>query len=80
MRLALGLFLGLLAGACVDEYGGSSTSGGGGGCCVRCTSSKPCGNSCIAFDKTCNVGAGCACAQLDENEHDLELVEEDSTT
>lgn len=30
-------------------------------CCKICSKSKACGDSCIAQDKTCNVGAGCAC-------------------
>jgi len=31
-------------------------------CCKRCTTGKPCGDSCIARNKTCRVGAGCACS------------------
>lgn len=30
-------------------------------CCRRCSTGKPCGNSCIARNKTCRVGPGCAC-------------------
>jgi hypothetical protein len=30
-------------------------------CCVVCDSGKACGDSCIAKDKTCYAGAGCAC-------------------
>jgi hypothetical protein len=34
----------------------------GSACCRVCKSGKPCGDSCIARDKTCNKGGGCACA------------------
>jgi hypothetical protein len=30
-------------------------------CCKVCTKGKPCGDTCISQDKTCNVGPGCAC-------------------
>lgn len=30
-------------------------------CCRVCTTGKACGDSCIARDKTCRVGSGCAC-------------------
>ena len=30
-------------------------------CCKQCTTGQPCGDSCIALDKTCHVGSGCAC-------------------
>jgi len=30
-------------------------------CCKVCTKGKPCGDTCIAQDKTCHVGPGCAC-------------------
>ena len=33
----------------------------GGVCCKICTTGKACGDSCISRDKTCQVGAGCAC-------------------
>jgi hypothetical protein len=34
----------------------------GGGCCCRvCSAGKACGNSCIARDKICHKGKGCAC-------------------
>lgn len=44
-----------------DSGGGG---GGGGGCCKTCNpaKSKPCGDSCIALNKTCHKGAGCACS------------------
>ena len=44
-----------------DANDDNAGDGGGGGCCKTCTNSKPCGDSCISYDKTCNVGAGCAC-------------------
>lgn len=31
------------------------------GCCKRCSKGKACGDSCIARDKTCHKGPGCAC-------------------
>ena len=30
-------------------------------CCRYCDVGKPCGNTCIARNKTCRVGRGCAC-------------------
>lgn len=30
-------------------------------CCRTCRRGKACGNSCIAADKRCDVGPGCAC-------------------
>lgn len=30
-------------------------------CCRVCSAGKPCGNSCIARNKTCRQPAGCAC-------------------
>ena len=30
-------------------------------CCKICVKGKACGNTCIARDKTCHVGKGCAC-------------------
>jgi hypothetical protein len=38
-----------------ENYSGGST------CCKYCTTGKPCGDSCISVNKTCNVGPGCAC-------------------
>ena len=35
--------------------------GSEGRCCKVCTKGKPCGDTCIAQDKTCHVGPGCAC-------------------
>ncbi|MFZ6185892.1 formylglycine-generating enzyme family protein [Nannocystis pusilla] len=31
------------------------------GCCRYCSTGKPCGDSCIARNKTCRKGPGCAC-------------------
>lgn len=31
-------------------------------CCKRCSTGKPCGNSCIARNKTCHQPPGCACS------------------
>ncbi len=41
--------------------GCSDGTGTGSGCCKVCRDGKACGDSCIAKDKTCNVGPGCAC-------------------
>lgn len=30
-------------------------------CCKRCSKGKACGDSCIARNKSCSKGAGCAC-------------------
>lgn len=30
-------------------------------CCKVCTTGKACGDTCIAREKTCRVGVGCAC-------------------
>jgi hypothetical protein len=30
-------------------------------CCKVCTKGKPCGDTCIAKNKVCHVGPGCAC-------------------
>ncbi len=30
-------------------------------CCKVCRAGKACGDSCIARDKTCHKGKGCAC-------------------
>lgn len=32
-----------------------------GGCCKYCSKGKPCGDTCIARNRTCHVGGGCAC-------------------
>lgn len=31
------------------------------GCCKVCKKGKACGDSCIARDRTCTKGKGCAC-------------------
>ena len=31
------------------------------GCCKVCKKGKACGDSCIAVDKNCTKGVGCAC-------------------
>lgn len=30
-------------------------------CCKICSKGKPCGDTCIAQDKTCHLPPGCAC-------------------
>lgn len=44
--------------ACGD--GGIPT--GGSTCCRVCRTGKPCGDSCIARNRTCRTRGGCACA------------------
>jgi hypothetical protein len=62
LRFVLASLAGLLLGlACGEGIGG-------GGCCKMCTNSKPCGDSCIAYNQTCSKGGGCACSQLDADE------------
>jgi hypothetical protein len=39
----------------------SSKCGAQTRCCKICTKGKACGNSCIARDRTCHKGKGCAC-------------------
>ena len=56
MRIAVLLLLGTLC------LGGSELQCDSAlGCCKVCTTGKACGDSCISWDKTCNVGPGCAC-------------------
>lgn len=54
------LFVLILATACEDEGCKRTESA----CCKVCTDSKPCGDSCIARNQTCNAGPGCACSGL----------------
>lgn len=52
----------MLAACCVLFTGGTACSDATGtGCCRVLTTGKACGDSCIARDKTCNAGPGCAC-------------------
>jgi hypothetical protein len=41
----------------------AAAAGGPAGfaCCKRCSAGKACGDSCIARDKVCRKGKGCAC-------------------
>ncbi|MBY0491456.1 MAG: Ig-like domain-containing protein [Gemmatimonadaceae bacterium] len=41
--------------------GTPTTSTGTTTCCKRCTTGKPCGDSCIALSSTCRTLGGCAC-------------------
>lgn len=41
---------------------GSPPLGGPPGCCKVCTGGKPCGDTCIAYNKTCHTPGGCACS------------------
>jgi hypothetical protein len=47
-----------------EEAGGTDDSGAGGGggsCCKVCRKGKACGDTCIAANRACTVGPGCAC-------------------
>jgi hypothetical protein len=48
---------GSLGSACALSEGSSAAKP----CCKVCTTGKACGDSCIAKEKTCHKGAGCAC-------------------
>ncbi len=64
-RLFLPLAACLALGASVPNLAACSDGGGptgGSGCCRVCRTGKPCGDSCIARDKTCNKAGGCACS------------------
>jgi hypothetical protein len=45
-------------GLCGTEAGAAAR---GYSCCKVCSKGKACGDSCIARDKTCHKGKGCAC-------------------
>lgn len=84
MRIATAFALGLLFSCSLsDDYDPTtSASGGGGGgvsCCKVCKNSKACGDSCIATNKTCNTGGGCACLETDPR-LELDLVAEETST
>ena len=57
-------FIGAFVLTIILSAGVSGTTGcdsATGNCCKVCTTGKACGDSCIAKNKTCNAGAGCAC-------------------
>lgn len=57
--IALGLVVGLVLVTCGGEDDGRGPSTA---CCKHCGSdSQPCGDTCIALDKTCRTSDGCAC-------------------
>jgi hypothetical protein len=39
----------------------AAAAAAGYACCKVCKAGKACGDSCIARDKTCHKGKGCAC-------------------
>ena len=47
---------------CGDMVPWTAADGAGEECCRTCTSSKPCGDSCIPMDSTCDKPPGCACS------------------
>lgn len=51
-----------------DECDTEDGGGPGSTCCRVCKDSKPCGDSCIARNQTCNVGPGCACSGVTADE------------
>jgi hypothetical protein len=59
-----GLIVGLLLAIGIVSCDECETDGNGplSTCCKTCKDSKPCGDSCIPRNQTCNVGPGCACS------------------
>lgn len=47
--------------ASFDPCHGGAAHAAGYACCKVCKAGKACGDSCIARDKVCNKGPGCAC-------------------
>lgn len=52
-----------LAGAVAPQSGycAAGEPAGAKQCCKVCSAGKACGDSCIAKDKVCHKGTGCAC-------------------
>jgi hypothetical protein len=63
-RFVLPLAACLALGASVPNLSACSDSSTptGSGCCRVCRTGQPCGDSCIAKNKTCRTPGGCACA------------------
>ena len=57
---AFALFSTLLVGPSVTGLCGGAVFAQSG-CCKICRKGKACGDSCIAVDKVCHKGVGCAC-------------------
>lgn len=47
--------------ASFDPCATASAAQPGFACCKTCSKGKACGDSCIARDKACHKGKGCAC-------------------
>lgn len=62
IRFVLPLAACLALGASVPALSACGDGTGPSGCCRICTTGKPCGDGCIAREKTCNTAGGCACA------------------
>jgi hypothetical protein len=62
LRLIVPLAACLTLGASVPSLMACSDGPTGSSCCRVCRTGKPCGNSCIAVEKTCDTVGGCACA------------------
>jgi hypothetical protein len=62
IRLVLPVVACLALGASVPSLTACSDSPTGSSCCRTCRMGKPCGDTCIDLDKTCNTPGGCACA------------------
>jgi hypothetical protein len=58
LLLAATLALGLAA---IQPCAAAAAGLPGFACCKRCSAGKACGDSCIARDKACHKGKGCAC-------------------
>lgn len=59
------LILAVMLMAACGGGGGGGSSGGNAQCCKRCSTGKPCGDTCIEKTKTCETPKGCACAALE---------------
>lgn len=59
--LALALFLGAAAPAAPPMTPVPDAQYQPAACCKVCGKGKACGNSCIARDRRCSKGPGCAC-------------------
>ena len=61
MKIALAAFALSLSSFTVSASPICGTAFTAEGCCKVCHKGKACGDSCIARDKTCKKGKGCAC-------------------
>lgn len=61
-KTAIAAVMGVLVGLGAAFFAQPASACSRDGCCKHCGStSRPCGDTCIASDKVCHVGSGCAC-------------------